>query len=105
MVLRLLCGSFFFDLDTILKGFLGLVRYANLATSKSSAPKEIFKKPLHVCKKSLHQNLSKYGSSRCRERARENPALAAARATILRKIGPRASEEIIFEMGGLGQAG
>ena len=46
MVLRLLCGSFFFDLDTILKGFSGLVRYANLATSTSSASKEILKKLL-----------------------------------------------------------
>ena len=44
MVLRLLCGLFFFDLDTILKGFLGSVRYTNLATSKSSASKEILKK-------------------------------------------------------------
>ena len=42
---------------------------------------EIIKKALHVCKKSLHQNLSKYGSSRCRERERENLALAGARAT------------------------
>ena len=46
MVLRLLCGSFFFNLDTILKGFLGLVRYANLAKNKTSASKTIFKKPL-----------------------------------------------------------
>ena len=66
---------------------------------------EIFKKALHVCKKSLHQNQPKYRSSRCRERARENLALAGARTTILRNIGPRASEELSFEMRGLGQAG
>ena len=45
MVLRLLCGTFFSDLDTIVEEFLGLFRYAKLRKSKSSASKKIFKKP------------------------------------------------------------
>ena len=74
---------------------------------KTSFSRAIDKKSLkkhYTCAKSRCIRASQ---NRCHRGAVNVPhlALAEARTTFLRNIGPRASEELSFEMGGLGQAG